>query len=123
MERMGFCGRRYCGDVGGGCLGGGPPLGRPGALTLALSRRAGEGTVVVGGGAAGLWEPVRVLCSAARRIFGCGAYYAGQCFAWGAGGGRWGVAVSVDGRIRRHILQGLEDQRILMPSRRVERPE
>ena len=48
---MGFCGRRYCGDVGGGCLGGGPPLGRPVALTLALSRRAGEGTVVVGGGA------------------------------------------------------------------------
>ena len=35
--------------VGGGGLGVGP-LGRPDALTLALSRRVGEGTVVVGDG-------------------------------------------------------------------------
>ena len=45
---MGWCGRGCCGDVGGWWFGWWPaPLGRPVALTLALSRRAGEGTVVV----------------------------------------------------------------------------
>ena len=32
---------------------------------------------VPGAGVAGVSEPVRVLCSAARRVVGCGAYYAG----------------------------------------------
>ena len=102
-------------------------------------------------GVAGVSASVRVLQSAAWGVAGCGAYHAGQCVAWepvvrngmslcrlhSAAFDRLLVGVhpdyvihvrpdilyEIDGPMLMHELQGLQGQRILVPSRRVDRPD
>ena len=101
---MGVVGMGCCGDGWGCVLGWSAPLGRPVALTLALSCRAGEGTVVVVSGifaaVALLWERivlrVRGCCvgRSAKNSSGGGrattrGVVADDCSELGHGGGFW----------------------------------